>query len=121
MHCRIRGRHDTFTTRQGLRSSPQHHQGHMERRNGVFEWSSTFNSPLEMNKLALVNFAQSATKSSDASDLTLSQRTQVTIRVHYIKASPNAKLLGVILDSKLNWNAQHEKVREKAVKWTDGS
>src|SRR5260221_5070281 len=63
MHCRIRGRHDTFSTRQGLRSGPQHHQGHMERSNGVFEWSSTFNSPLEMNKLALVNFAQSATKS----------------------------------------------------------
>ena len=35
-----------------------------------------------------------------------------------IDASPNAKLLGVLLDSKLTWAAQHERVREKAVKWT---
>jgi hypothetical protein len=30
----------------------------------------------------------------------------------------SAKLLGVILNSKLNWTAQHKKVHEKAIKWT---
>ena len=90
----------------------------MEHTNGVFDWSNTFNSPLEMNKLALVNFTQSATKSSSTTDLTLSQHTQGETHIHHIKASLNAKLLGVLLDSKLNWNTQHEKVHEKVVKWT---
>lgn len=43
----------------------------MERTNGVFEWSSTYSSPLEMNKLALVNFTRSATKANNATDLIL--------------------------------------------------
>jgi hypothetical protein len=33
----------------------------MELKNSNFEWSSTYDSLLEMNKLALVNFTQSAT------------------------------------------------------------
>ena len=90
----------------------------MECTNGVFEWSSTYNSPLEMNKHALINFTQSATKAGDATILKLRQKIQGTTHMHPVKASPNAKLLGVILDARLSWTAQHERVHEKAVKWT---
>ena len=90
----------------------------MERPNGVFEWSRTYNSPLEMNKLALVNFTLSHEKAAAAKTLNLVQSDGDTRVVHRIQASPHAKLLGVLLDSKLTWKAQHEKVREKAVKWT---
>src|SRR5258706_2347344 len=90
----------------------------MERRNGVFEWSRMFNSPLEMNKLALVNFTHLHEKANKANTLILTQPTTVGQLTHRIQASPHAKLLGVILDSKLTWRAQHEKVREKAIKWT---
>jgi hypothetical protein len=90
----------------------------MERQNGVFSWSNTFNSPLEMNKLALVNFSHSQPKTLKATNLILEQRIQGHTRTHNIRASPNAKLLGVLLDSRLSWSAQHDKVREKAVKWT---
>ena len=90
----------------------------MERTNGVFEWSSTFNSPLEMNKLALVNFTQSAAKARDATCLTLMQPDHGIIHKRDIEVSPSAKLLSVILDARLNWSAQHERVRERAIKWT---
>ena len=87
----------------------------MERTNGVFEWSNTFNSPLEMNKLALVNFMQSTAKASEATDLVLAQNSQGWVHIHQIKASQEAKLLGVLLDSRLNWGAQHERVWEKVL------
>jgi len=90
----------------------------MERRNGVFEWSRNYNSPLEMNKLALVNFTLSHEKAANANALNLTQPDSNGQITHRIQASPHAKLLGVLLDSKLTWKAQHEKVREKAIKWT---
>jgi hypothetical protein len=90
----------------------------MECKDGVFDWSRTFSSPLEMNKLALVNFAHSQPKISAANDLSLDQSTPDGIIHHSIKGKQQAKLLGVILNSKLNWAAQQEKVREKATKFT---
>ena len=80
----------------------------MERKNGVFEWCSTYNSPLEMKKLALVNFSQSAAKTGDATNLILIQHTQGNVITHPIKASPSAKLLGVMHNARLNWSTQHE-------------
>ena len=90
----------------------------MERRNGVFDWSRSYNSPLEMNKLTLVDFTLSHEKARNAKPLMLTIGTGTTSTEKPINPSPNAKLLGVILDSRLSWAAQHEKVREKAVKWT---
>lgn len=60
---------------------------------------------------------QSTTKADEPTNLVLTQRTWGSICVHHIKASQNAKLLGILLDSKLNWTAQHERVCEKVVKW----
>lgn len=37
----------------------------MERANGVFNWSKSYNSPLEMNKLALINFTMSSEKANN--------------------------------------------------------
>ena len=90
----------------------------MECRNGVFDWSRSYNSPLEMNKLALVDFMHSFKKASNAKVLTLMQTIGPDTFTHQVRPSPNAKLLGVIFNEKLNWSAQHEHVRKKAVKWT---
>lgn len=90
----------------------------MERDNGVFNWSCTYSSPLEMMKLALVNFSLSPAKVSDSRDLALTQPSPTGTTWHNIKAKPHAKLLGIILDSKLTWSLQHEKVRERATKFT---
>ena len=90
----------------------------MERANGVFDWSKSFNSPLEMNKLTLVNFTMSSEKADNDKKLVLNYTHGGVQNTVQVQPSPNAKLLGVILDSKLNWAAHHEKVREKAVKWT---
>ena len=90
----------------------------MERTNGVFDWSKTYNSPLEMNKLTLVNFTMSSEKADNDKTLVLKYTHGEERKTVHVRPSPNAKLLGVILDSRLTWAAHHEKVREKAVKWT---
>ncbi len=97
----------------------------MECRNSVFKWSQTYNSPLEMNKLALVNFTLLHEKVNKASTLVLNQPDsggqlthQIQASTHQIQASPHTKLLGILLDSKLTWKAQHKKVCEKVIKWT---
>ena len=90
----------------------------MERRNRVFNWSCTFSSPLEMNKLALVNFSHLQAKIAEAEKLTPIQPTPKGNKKHELTAKPQAKLLGVLLDSKLNWTAQHEKVRGIVMKFT---
>src|SRR5260370_10625829 len=90
----------------------------MERENGVFDWLRTYSSPLKMNKLALVNFSHSQLKVKDAKNLILLQTTpKGTIR-HELAAKPQAKLLGVLLNLRLNWMAQHEKVRGNTTKFT---
>jgi hypothetical protein len=90
----------------------------MEHKNGVFDWSRTYNSPLEMNKLTLVDFTHSHEKAKRVKPLILTQPIGVNKHIHQIKPSPNAKLLGVVFNERLSWLAQHERVREKAVKWT---
>ncbi len=90
----------------------------MECRNGIFEWSRMFNSPLEMNKLALVNFTLFHEKANKPNTLVLTQPATNGQLTHQIQASLHAKLLGILLDLKLTWRAQHEKVQEKVIKWT---
>jgi len=71
-----------------------------------------------MNKLALVNFSHLQAKMGEAGKLPLYQATSEGVHKHEITAKPQAKLLSVLLNSKLNWNAQQEKVRGTATKFT---
>ena len=83
----------------------------MERENGVFEWSRSYNSPGD-EKASPRQLHPIARKGGQG------QAPHPRPATHRLTASPHAKLLGVLLDSKLTWKAQHEKVREKAVKRT---
>ena len=71
-----------------------------------------------MSKLALVNFSHSQPKLAEAEKLTLSQTTPKGIKKHELTAKPQVKLLGVLLDSKLNWSVQHKKVGGITTKFT---
>ena len=77
-----------------------------------------FNSPLKMNKLGLVNFTLLSEKAVRANTLVLTQSTGSSQITHQIQASPQAKLLGILFNSKLTWKVHHEKVCKKAIKWT---
>lgn len=76
----------------------------MEHRNRVFDWSQSYNSPLEMNKLALVDFTHLFKKASNTKDLTLMQTIGLDTFTHQVRPSPNTKLLGVVFNKKLNWS-----------------
>jgi hypothetical protein len=93
----------------------------MERKDSAIDWSHTYSSPLEMNKLALVNFSHSQLKIAEAGKLTLFQTIPRGTTKHEQTGKPQAKLLGIILDSKLNWSTQYKKIREKAMKFMAAS
>ena len=80
----------------------------MTKPDGILDWSTTHNSPLELTKLALINFAHSCNH-KERLDLILSNIT--------IKPAISTKYLGVIIDQHLNWKAQHAKVVEKGTNW----
>ena len=82
----------------------------MEQANRVFDWSKSFNSPLKMNKLTLVNFTMSSKKADNDKTLVLNYSHSNEQNTVQVCLSPNAKLLGVILDSRLTWAAHHKKV-----------
>ena len=84
----------------------------MERPGGAFDWSSSHNSPFEMNKLALMNFSPKPTE-----DTPLTITRGGPNRGTTVKATSSYRFLGVIFDLKLKWKAQHEKAAHSAVTW----
>ena len=76
----------------------------MTKPDGILNWSIIHNSPLELSKLTLIDFAHSCNH-KDRPELILPNIT--------IKSIISTKYLGVIVDQHLNWKAQHAKVVEK--------
>jgi len=81
----------------------------MSREGGVSDWSSSHNSPLELSKLALIDFAHPNSKMP---------RTSLQLWNIEVKPIDHARYLGVIFDQHLNWKAQHVHTIEKGAKWT---
>jgi len=81
----------------------------MSREGGVSDWSSSHNSPLELSKLALIDFAHPNSKKP---------RTPLQLQSTEVKPTDHARYLGVIFDQHLNWKAQHAHAIEKGAKWT---
>ncbi|KAI0286513.1 hypothetical protein BC826DRAFT_1120321 [Russula brevipes] len=80
----------------------------MSRADGVMDWSSSHNSPLEYSKLALLDFAHIASTQT-RSDLVLPQIT--------VQPSESTRYLGVVFDQHLQWKAQLASVADKGAKW----
>lgn len=81
----------------------------MTREGGIYDWSTTHNSPLEHSKLALIDFAH-RNNSKPRQNLILPNVT--------IEPSQSTKYLGILIDQHLNWKAQHAYTIEKGTKWT---
>ena len=80
----------------------------MTRQNGVIDWSTSHNSPLEYSKLALIDFAHQAVKKP---------RTPLHLPHKIIQPVTSAKYLGVIFDQNLNWKPQLAQVTAKGSIW----
>ena len=75
----------------------------MERADGGLEWSHSHNSPFELSKLAVMDFACTANDIPSA-PLTI-DRTNLdgSLTSHSIAAVDKYKYLGVVFDPKLKW------------------
>ena len=81
----------------------------MTRQNGVINWSTSHNSPLEYSKLALIDFAhQNCSK----------PRPQLHLPHKTLSPTTSVKYLGVFFDQNLKWNVQLANVMEKGSKWS---
>src|SRR5260370_15093499 len=80
----------------------------MSRKGGIYEWSTTHNSPLEHSKLALVDFAH-ANSAKERPDLMLPNAT--------VTPSASTRYLGAIIDQHLNWKVQHPHATGKGTTW----
>ena len=80
----------------------------MTREGGVNKWSTTHNSPLELSKLALIDFTHRAT-----------QREHLVLLLPNImvKLSESTKYLGIMVDQHLEWKVQQNYAIEKGSKW----
>ena len=84
----------------------------MERTGGAFNWSESHNSPFELTKLALMNFAPRHTN-----DTPLTIHHAKMNRTTTVKAATTYRFLGVLFDPKLRWKAQREKAARSATTW----
>ena len=80
----------------------------MTRGGGVNEWSTIHNSPLELSKLALIDFAHRAAR-RECPALVLPNIT--------VKPSESTKYLGIMVDQHLDWKIHHNYAIEKGSKW----
>ncbi|CAG7854336.1 SubName: Full=Uncharacterized protein {ECO:0000313/EMBL:CCA76494.1} [Serendipita indica DSM 11827] len=81
----------------------------MEKPGGVLDWSYRHNSPLEISKVALIDFTRSLDKRKESTPLILSTtNSQGNPQSVNITSSESYKLLGVILDHQLYWNKHQE-------------
>jgi ribonuclease HI len=80
----------------------------MTRRNGVIDWSTSHNSPLEYGKLALIDFAHPCNNKP---------RPQLQLPHKSITPVASTKYLGVIFDQHLTWKLQLEHAMVKGSKW----
>jgi hypothetical protein len=78
----------------------------MTRQNGVTNWSTSHNSPLEFSKLVLIAHQNSS-----------KPHPQLHLPYKSITPTASAKYLGVIFDQYLRWNVQLAHIVEKGLKW----
>ncbi|CCA77407.1 hypothetical protein PIIN_11384 [Serendipita indica DSM 11827] len=91
----------------------------MEREGGVLDWSCSHHSPLENNKLGLVDFTMSSEKRKGSHPLVLEAKdSNGRTSTVTIQPTDSCKLLGVVIDQSLRWNKHQELVHTRAVKWT---
>ena len=80
----------------------------LTREGGIYEWSNTHNSPLELSKLALIDFAHRM-KQTD--------RPPLTVAGSMFTPTDSVKYLGIMVDQHLTWKMQHNHMIEKGSKW----
>ena len=89
----------------------------MEWPNGGLDWSYSHNSPFEITKLAVIDFAR--TPNDITSSPLVINRNQMdgSRSQHAISTVNNYKYLGVMFDLKLSWRAHVTKVIAKTSHW----
>ncbi|KAL1739249.1 hypothetical protein HDZ31DRAFT_49687, partial [Schizophyllum fasciatum] len=71
----------------------------MEKRQGGFEWSTSSNSPYELDKFAVMHCEAPCTRDPRP-------RPALTLRGHLIKEVDSMRQLGIFIDRKLDWHVQ---------------
>jgi hypothetical protein len=90
----------------------------MEHAGGGFEWSSSYNSPFELSKTALMNFPRTH-RGPLPGTLTLSKpNSDGSVTSSLVHPVASYKYLGVIFDPKLHWSLQQMKALTTASFWS---
>lgn len=90
----------------------------MERGDGGLDWSHVQNSPFELSKLAVMDFARTPRDIASA-PLTIDKTNpDGTTTTHTISSVDKYKYLGVTFDPKLTWRAHVTKVVASATWWS---
>jgi len=90
----------------------------MECPGGGFDWSTTYNSPFELSKLALMNFPRSH-YNIIPTNLSISRLNLNGTSTHQtVKTVASYKYLGIIFDSKLHWTAHLQRIIASTTWWS---
>jgi ribonuclease HI len=95
----------------------------MHRRKGGFEWFTTHNSTVSLDKTKWVIYTRDrepilSPRTRGSPSTRPVQRIHITLRGKRIDPSPFAKYLGVLVDQELRWKEQETRAAKTAMKWT---
>ena len=90
----------------------------MECPNSGLNWFYSHNSPFELTKLAVMDFARTPNDAVPAPLVIEKNNANGTRSQHTITMVDNYKYLGIVFDPKLSWQAHVMKVIAKASLWT---
>ena len=86
--------------------------------NGGLDWSHAHNSPFEISKLAVMDFARTSHDLASAPLQICKTNPDSMVSMQAIETTKNYKYLGMVVDPKLTWRVHITKVVAMATQWS---
>ena len=89
----------------------------MTKPEGSLEWSHLHNSKFEVNKSTVMHFSRKTSLDLENNGCVPIHKPNIIIEGHQVKKTNTYKYLGILLNNKLNWKGQAQRMTANTTKW----